>query len=81
MPADVGLLRGAEGRYARWSKAHSGPYDGFLLSSANSFPAQLAAILDDHLPRSVLEAVQASVARHGLAPAHGYLEHRFPQLT
>jgi dihydrodipicolinate synthase/N-acetylneuraminate lyase len=142
MPADVGLLRGAEGRYAHWSKAHRGPYDGFLLSSANSFPAQLAGILDDlrsgrvaeaercsalvsaaiadafaavievrqgnaftnankalsqvmaygdqalkappprlygggHLPRSVLEAVQASVARHGLAPAHGYFEHRF----
>jgi dihydrodipicolinate synthase/N-acetylneuraminate lyase len=142
MPEDVVLLRGAEGRYAHWSKAHGGPYDGFLLSSANSFPAQLAGILDDlqngrvaeadrssasvsaavadafaavievrqgnaftnankalsqvmaygdqalkappprlhgggRLPRSVLEAVQASVARHGLAPAHGYYEHRF----
>ena len=42
MPAGVTLLRGAEGDYARWSKARGGPYDGFLLSSANAFPAQLA---------------------------------------
>ena len=42
MPAEVTLLRGAEGDYARWSKARGGPYGGFLLSSANAFPAQLA---------------------------------------
>ena len=41
MPAGVTLLRGAEGDYARWSK-HGGPYDGFLLSTANAFPSQLA---------------------------------------
>jgi dihydrodipicolinate synthase/N-acetylneuraminate lyase len=145
MPSDIALLRGAEGRYAQWSKAHGGPYDGFLLSSGNSFPGQLAGILDDlrsgrvaeaerssavvsaaiadafaavievrqgnaftnankalsqlmafgdqalnvppprlygggHLPRSVLEAVQSSLARHGLSPAHGYFEHRFRSL-
>jgi hypothetical protein len=34
-----------------------------------------------HIPRWIMEAVQASVARHGLAPTHGYFEHRFPQLA
>ena len=47
MPAGVTLLRGAEEDYARWSKAHGGLYDGFLLSTANAFPSQLAAVLDD----------------------------------
>jgi len=50
MPAGVTLLRGAEGDYARWSKARVGPYDGFLLSSANAFPAQLARVLEDLIP-------------------------------
>jgi dihydrodipicolinate synthase/N-acetylneuraminate lyase len=46
--ADFGavfLVRGAEGDYARWMKPN-GPYDGFLLSTANSFPAELAAIVE-----------------------------------
>ena len=38
MPAGVTLLRGAEGDYAQWSKAHGGPYDGFLLSSCQRLP-------------------------------------------
>ena len=46
MPAGVTLLRGAEGDYAQWSKAHGGAYDGFLLSTANAFPAQLASVLE-----------------------------------
>lgn len=44
---DVFFVRGAEGNYARWLKGTGGVYDGFLLSSANSFPAQLAAIVRD----------------------------------
>jgi hypothetical protein len=39
-------VRGAEGDYARWMKPN-GPYDGFLLSTANSFPAELAAIVEE----------------------------------
>ena len=33
--ASVFLVRGAEGQYARWLKTGGGPYDGFLLSTAN----------------------------------------------
>ena len=62
MPAGVTLLRGAEGDYARWSKAHGGPYDGFLLSAANAFPAQLAAVLDDLRHGRVEEAERRSAA-------------------
>ena len=62
MPTGVTLLRGAEGDYARWSKAHGGPYDGFLLSAANAFPAQLAAVLDDLQHGRVAEAERRSAA-------------------
>jgi dihydrodipicolinate synthase/N-acetylneuraminate lyase len=62
MPAGVVLLRGAEGDYARWSKARGGPYDGFLLSSANAFPAQLAAVLKDLRQGRVAEAERCSAA-------------------
>lgn len=40
----VFLVRGAEGGYARWPKSGGGSYDGFLLSTANVFAAQLRAI-------------------------------------
>jgi dihydrodipicolinate synthase/N-acetylneuraminate lyase len=39
----VFLARGAEGDYIRWLKAAGGPYDGFLLSVANSFAPQLTS--------------------------------------
>jgi len=42
----VFLVRGAEGDYSRWQKAAGGPYDGFLLSTANTFSAELGRILD-----------------------------------
>jgi dihydrodipicolinate synthase/N-acetylneuraminate lyase len=45
----VVFVRGAEGSYARWLKATGGPYDGFLLSSANCFAAELREIIDDLL--------------------------------
>jgi len=41
----VFLVRGAEGDYARWTKAAGGPYDGFLLSTANVFARELDAVL------------------------------------
>jgi dihydrodipicolinate synthase/N-acetylneuraminate lyase len=42
----VFLVRGAEGDYARWPRSAGGPYDGFLLSTANVFALQLAAVID-----------------------------------
>ncbi len=42
----VFLVRGAEGDYSKWLKACGGAYDGFLLSTANSFPAGLLAVVD-----------------------------------
>jgi dihydrodipicolinate synthase/N-acetylneuraminate lyase len=41
----VMLLRGAEGGYSRWPKFAGGPYDGFLLSTANGFASELGQIL------------------------------------
>lgn len=43
--ADVFLVRGAEGDYSRWMKASGGPYDGFLLSTANCFAQQQSEII------------------------------------
>lgn len=40
------LVRGAEGDYARHLKPNGGGYDGLLLSTANSFGAQLAEIIE-----------------------------------
>ena len=44
---DVFTARGAEGDYVRWLKANGGPYDGFLLASANCFARQLQQIIAD----------------------------------
>jgi len=41
----VFLVRGAEGDYARWPKSAGGPYDGFLLSTANVFAREYDAML------------------------------------
>jgi dihydrodipicolinate synthase/N-acetylneuraminate lyase len=43
----VFLVRGAEGDYARWLKETGGPYDGFLLSTANSFPRELRSVIEN----------------------------------
>ncbi len=42
---DVFLVRGAEGKYALWLKSAAGPYDGFLLSTANVFAEQYAGLI------------------------------------
>jgi dihydrodipicolinate synthase/N-acetylneuraminate lyase len=42
----VFLVRGAEGNYAGWTGAAGGPYDGFLLSTANVFAHELNRILE-----------------------------------
>jgi 4-hydroxy-tetrahydrodipicolinate synthase len=44
--AGVFLVRGAEGDYAKWLKSAGGPYDGFLLSTANCFPRALSDIIE-----------------------------------
>ena len=42
----VFMVRGAEqGGYARWPRVSGGPYDGFLLSTANVFAPELSAML------------------------------------
>ncbi|MFA5183348.1 MAG: dihydrodipicolinate synthase family protein [Syntrophales bacterium] len=43
----VFLVRGAEGDYASWLKEAGGPYDGFLLSTANSFPRELRSVIEN----------------------------------
>jgi dihydrodipicolinate synthase/N-acetylneuraminate lyase len=43
----VFLVRGAEGDYARWLREAAGPYDGFLLSTANSFPRELRSVIEN----------------------------------
>ena len=47
MPADVFLLRGAEGGFASWLKDNGGPHNGLLLSSANSVPGELVTLIGD----------------------------------
>jgi dihydrodipicolinate synthase/N-acetylneuraminate lyase len=41
----VFLVRGAEGDYVRWLRAGGGPYDGFLLSTANCLAPELAEVV------------------------------------
>ncbi|TVR06983.1 MAG: dihydrodipicolinate synthase family protein, partial [Spirochaetaceae bacterium] len=42
---DVFFVRGAEGGYSRWPRSAGGLYDGFLLSTANPFSAELGEML------------------------------------
>jgi dihydrodipicolinate synthase/N-acetylneuraminate lyase len=42
----VFLVRGAEGKYDRWLRRCGGPYDGYLLSTANCFARELAEIME-----------------------------------
>jgi dihydrodipicolinate synthase/N-acetylneuraminate lyase len=43
----VFTMRGGESDYARWLKAAGGPYDGFLLGSANSFAREYSQLIGD----------------------------------
>ncbi|MBN1878147.1 MAG: dihydrodipicolinate synthase family protein [Anaerolineae bacterium] len=52
------LVRGAEGDYAQWLRESGGPYHGLLLSTANSFPAQLGEMIA--LLESAADPVQAA---------------------
>lgn len=42
----VFLVRGAEGGYATWLKSGGGPYNGFLLSTANCFGRELHQVIE-----------------------------------
>ncbi len=57
---NVFLVRGAEGDYVRWLKIVKGPYDGFLLSSANCFARELHHIIDDLKVRRAKAAQERS---------------------
>jgi len=61
----VFLVRGAEGDYARWLRTAGGTYDGFLLSTANSFPAGLLAVVDGIQKGRPDEAAKLSAAISG----------------
>ena len=43
----VFLVRGAESNYAHWLRTGGGPYDGFLLSTANCFARELHLITQE----------------------------------
>ncbi|HWX21572.1 MAG TPA: dihydrodipicolinate synthase family protein [Candidatus Binatia bacterium] len=43
----VFTTRGGEGDYVRWPKLAGGPYEGFLLGSANCFAAELRQMIED----------------------------------
>ncbi|MCA9247700.1 MAG: dihydrodipicolinate synthase family protein [Planctomycetales bacterium] len=62
------VLRGAEGQYADWLITAGGVYQGFLLSTANCFAAQLAGMIGyaDHQrhdeARRLIEPIERVVA-------------------
>jgi dihydrodipicolinate synthase/N-acetylneuraminate lyase len=61
--ADLGgvfTMRGAEGSYARWVKTEGGPYDGFLLSTANCFARELHDLMNLSAAGKRAEAHQLS---------------------
>ena len=61
----VFLVRGAEGDYAKWLRESGGTYDGFLLSTANSFPAGLLAVVEGIRGGRLAEANRISAAISG----------------
>jgi dihydrodipicolinate synthase/N-acetylneuraminate lyase len=53
----VFTTRGGEGNYARWLKVTGGPYDGFLLGSANCFARELQQVMR-HITAGRVEAAE-----------------------
>jgi hypothetical protein len=53
----VFAVRGAEGDYSRWLEKAGGPYQGFLLSTANCFARELRQIIE-HVAQHRLEAAR-----------------------
>jgi len=58
--AGVFAVRGAEGDYARWPTQSGGPYNGFLLSTANCFAKELSQLLADLSSKRSEAAAQLS---------------------
>ena len=56
----VFTMRGGEGDYARWLKTTGGPYDGFLLGSANCFARELRQVIEHLSSRRVKPAQELS---------------------
>lgn len=52
----VYMVRGSEGAYDRWLKINGGPYDGFLLSTANCFAPYLHRMIEHLCHGRVAEA-------------------------
>lgn len=67
------LVRGAEGGYADWTTGGGGPYDGLLLSSANSFSEELGSIL------TLLDAGKRQAAKEISARISAAVEKLFPE--
>jgi dihydrodipicolinate synthase/N-acetylneuraminate lyase len=65
------LVRGAEGEYARWLRETGGPYDGFLLSTANCFAAQYHTMIEQ------IELGEFDAARQGIAPVERVVARAF----
>lgn len=65
--ANLALVRGAEGDYLPWLRDAGGPYDGFLLSTANSFARELHQMIalaeagDTDRARGISDRVSAAV--------------------
>ncbi|MHA1888439.1 MAG: hypothetical protein DRO88_03315 [Promethearchaeia archaeon] len=57
---DMILLRGAEGNYHKYLKAAGGPYDGFLLSTGNTFAKGLKYIVDQVISGNLSDAEKES---------------------
>ncbi len=63
----VKLLRGSEENgYARWLRAGGGPYDGFLLSTVNSFAAEFKTMMALQHEGSTTEAERLSAQLQGI---------------
>lgn len=63
---NVFFVRGAEGDYERWSRFSGGCYDGFLLSSANTFGDELLAVLEALQEGRIKEAEAVSSMVSGI---------------
>ncbi len=74
LPSHVLLVRGAEGDYARWL-APIGPYHGFLLSTANCFPAELRAVVDDPSGQASLSRALSAAVAEAFAAVNKALDH------
>ncbi len=76
----VFMVRGAEaGGYAQWPRQAGGPYDGFLLSTANVFAPQLAELLrfidaDDVVAAQALSAKLVEMVSSAFAIVTGFPE-------